>query len=209
MGLLWYPVRTFTNYSLKVDWMMPGDDNGGVFIGFPDPLGDPWSPVNRRTRSRSTPPTPTRRAPPAASTASRRPNAAARDAALNPPGSWNTYEIGVHGQRVEIWLNGVKINDYTSTRNIANGYIGVQNDGAGVDINYRNIRIKTDGGAARADRRRPGQADHGVQRGGGQRARRRRTRSTATPPPAGAAPTPTRSGSRSTSAQPTPSTGSG
>ena len=46
MGLLWYPVRTYTNYSLKVDWMMPGDDNGGVFIGFPDPLGDPWDPVN-------------------------------------------------------------------------------------------------------------------------------------------------------------------
>jgi hypothetical protein len=32
-----------------------------------------------------------------------------------------------------------------STRNISNGYIGVQNDGAGADINYRNIRIKTDG----------------------------------------------------------------
>ena len=46
MGLLWYPVRTFANYSLKLDWMMPGDDNGGVFIGFPDPQGDPWAPVD-------------------------------------------------------------------------------------------------------------------------------------------------------------------
>ena len=74
----------------------------------------------------------------------------------------------MHGQRVEIWLNGVKINDYTSTRAIANGYIGVQNDGAGLDINYRNIRVKADGGPARADRHRPGQADHGVQCGGRQ-----------------------------------------
>jgi hypothetical protein len=64
---------------------------------------------------------------------------------------WNTYEIGVHGQRVEIWLNGTKINDYTSTRNIADGYIGVQNDGAGLDINYRNIRIKTDGAPPATD----------------------------------------------------------
>src|SRR4029453_5094225 len=65
------------------------------------------------------------------------PNATLRAAALNPPGQWNTYEIGVHGQRVEIWLNGVKINDYTSTRNISNGYIGVQNDGAGAHITTR------------------------------------------------------------------------
>ncbi len=36
----------------------------------------------------------------------------------------------------------MKINDYTSTRAIQNGHIGVQNDGAGLDINYRNIRIK-------------------------------------------------------------------
>ncbi|HCT76324.1 MAG TPA: hypothetical protein DGG94_15470, partial [Micromonosporaceae bacterium] len=145
MGLLWYPVRTFSNYSLKVDWMMPGDDNGGVFIGFPDPLGDPWAPVNvaHEIQIDATDADPSRTTGSVYSFQA--PNATARVAALNPPGSWNTYEIGVHGQRVEIWLNGAKINDYTSTRNISNGYIGVQNDGAGMDISYRNIRIKTDG----------------------------------------------------------------
>ncbi|MER7890097.1 ThuA domain-containing protein [Micromonospora sp. NPDC094482] len=145
MGLLWYPVRTFGNYSLKVDWMMPGDDNGGVFIGFPDPQGDPWAPVDAGHEIQID----ATDADPARTTGSvysfQAPNQAARAAALNPPGSWNTYEIGVHGQRVEIWLNGVKINDYVSSRAIANGYIGLQNDGAGLDINYRNVRIKTDG----------------------------------------------------------------
>ncbi|RKR86244.1 type 1 glutamine amidotransferase [Micromonospora pisi] len=146
MGLLWYPVRTFANYSLKLDWMMPGDDNGGVFIGFPDPQGDPWQPVDagHEIQIDATDADPSRTTGSVYSLQA--PDTAARAAALNPPGSWNTYEIGVHGQRVEIWLNGVKINDYTSTRNIANGYIGVQNDGAGMDINYRNIRIRTDGG---------------------------------------------------------------
>ncbi|MDG4824129.1 ThuA domain-containing protein [Asanoa sp. WMMD1127] len=146
MGLLWYPVRTFSNYSLKVDWMMPGDDNGGVFIGFPDPAGDPWNPVNQghEIQVDATDADPTRTTGSVYSFQG--PNYALRDAALNPPGSWNTYEIGVHGQRVEIWLNGVKINDYQSPRAIANGYIGVQNDGAGLDINYRNIRIKAEGG---------------------------------------------------------------
>jgi hypothetical protein len=151
MGLLWYPVRTYSNYSLKVDWMMPGDDNGGVFIGFPDPLGDPWNPVNlaHEIQIDATDADPNRTTGSVYSFSG--PNFAARDAALNPPGSWNTYEIGVHGQRVEVWLNGVKINDYTSTRNISNGFVGVQNDGPGADINYRNIRIRTDGTPPGAD----------------------------------------------------------
>ena len=45
MGLLWYSAKQFTNYSLKLDWKMAGDDNSGVFIGFP-PSSDPWSAVN-------------------------------------------------------------------------------------------------------------------------------------------------------------------
>ncbi|WP_436759260.1 ThuA domain-containing protein [Streptosporangium sp. V21-05] len=145
MGLLWYPVSTFSNYSLKLDWMMPGDDNGGVFIGFPDPGNDPWQPVDlgHEIQIDATDADPTRTTGSVYSF--KAPDTAARAAALNPPGSWNTYEIAVHGQRVEIYLNGTKINDYTSTRNIANGYIGVQNDGDGLDINYRNIRIKQDG----------------------------------------------------------------
>ncbi|GAA1517578.1 hypothetical protein GCM10009827_035730 [Dactylosporangium maewongense] len=151
MGLLWYPVSQFSNYSLKVDWQMPGDDNGGVFIGFPDPNGDPWGPVNAGHEIQID----ATDADPSRTTGSvysfKAPDAALRAAALNPPGQWNTYEVGVHGQRVEIWLNGVKINDYTSTRAIQSGYIGVQNDGAGADIFYRNIRIKTDGSQPATD----------------------------------------------------------
>ncbi|MEV4758624.1 ThuA domain-containing protein [Micromonospora sp. NPDC049559] len=149
MGLLWYPVRTFSDYSLKVDWMMPGDDNGGVFIGFPDPQGDPWRPVDQghEIQIDATDADPTRTTGSVYSF--RAPDAALRAAALNPPGSWNSYEIAVTGQRVEVYLNGVKINDYTSSRAIANGYLGVQNDGDGADINYRNIRIKAGGVATR------------------------------------------------------------
>ncbi|MDH2427346.1 ThuA domain-containing protein [Sphaerisporangium sp. TRM90804] len=155
MGLLWYPVSTFGDYSLKVDWMMPGDDNGGVFIGFPDPRGDPWKPVDQGHEIQID----ATDADPSRTTGGvygfKAPDAALRAAALNPPGSWNTYEIGVHGQRVEIWLNGVKINDYTSARAIANGYIGLQNDGDGLDINYRNVRIRRDAAVTDLARGRP------------------------------------------------------
>ncbi|MFJ2645225.1 ThuA domain-containing protein [Streptomyces sp. NPDC087420] len=145
MGLLWYPVTPFSDYSLKVDWMMPGDDNGGVFIGFPDPQGDPWRPVDlgHEIQIDATDADPSRTTGSVYSL--KAPDTAARAAALNPPGTWNSYEIAVHDRRVEIHLNGVKINDYTSTRDIATGYIGVQNDGAGMDINYRDIRIRQDG----------------------------------------------------------------
>ncbi|WP_329109531.1 ThuA domain-containing protein [Micromonospora sp. NBC_01699] len=144
MGLLWYPQRSYANYSLKVDWMMPGDDNGGVFVGFPDPLGDPWKPVDtgHEIQIDASDNDPTRTTGSVYSF--RAPDTALREANLNPPGSWNTYDVRVHGQRVEIFLNGVKITDYTSTRNIADGHFGVQNDGAGLEINYRNIRIRTD-----------------------------------------------------------------
>jgi hypothetical protein len=145
MGLLWYPLSTFSNYSLRVDWMMPGDDNGGVFIGFPDPAGDPWAPVSagHEIQIDASDADPTRTTGSVYSFQA--PDPALRAANLHPPGSWNTYDIQVHGQHVEVSLNGVKINDYLSTRNIANGYIGVQNDGDAAHISYRNIRIKADG----------------------------------------------------------------
>ncbi|RKR92021.1 PKD domain-containing protein [Micromonospora pisi] len=145
MGLLWYPARTYSNYSLKVDWMMPGDDNGGVFIGFPDPQGDPWKPVSdgHEIQIDATDADPTRTTGSVYSL--KAPDTALREANLNPPGEWNTYDIRVHGQQVEVYLNGVKLTDYTSSRNIAEGFFGVQNDGAGMDISYRNIRIRTDG----------------------------------------------------------------
>lgn len=48
MGLLWYAASGFSSYSLKLDWTMSGasgDDNSGVFVGFP-PSDDPWSAVD-------------------------------------------------------------------------------------------------------------------------------------------------------------------
>ena len=90
---------------------------------------------------------------------------AARDAALNPPGEWNTYEILVEGERLQVFLNGVKINDFTNTdpaRSLA-GHIGIQNHGTGDDVSFRNIRIKELGGPATG--RRSGRVVSARQRG--------------------------------------------
>jgi hypothetical protein len=73
------------------------------------------------------------------------PNVAARDAALNPAGAWNTFEIRVEGERLSVFLNGVRITDYTNTipaRSLTRGYVGIQNHGKGDHVSFRDIRVE-------------------------------------------------------------------
>ncbi|MDX2757036.1 ThuA domain-containing protein [Streptomyces europaeiscabiei] len=146
LGMLWYSARQFTDYSLKLDWKMPGDDNSGVIVGFP-PSSDPSSALNNgyevQIDATDAPDRTT-----GSIYAVKAPDTAARDAALNPPGEWNTFELLVEGERLQVWLNGVKINDFTNTdpaRSLA-GHVGIQNHGTGDDVSFRNVRIKELGG---------------------------------------------------------------
>jgi type 1 glutamine amidotransferase len=147
LGMLWHSAREVTgDYSLKLDWRMDGDDNSGVLIGFPA-SSDPWSAVNNGYEIQID----------ATDAADRTTGAvygfksadiAARDAALNPPGEWNTYEIRVTGERLEVFLNGRKINDFTNTdpaRSLRQGHIGIQNHGDGDQVSFRSIRLATAG----------------------------------------------------------------
>ncbi|GAA2899512.1 hypothetical protein GCM10010517_65050 [Streptosporangium fragile] len=143
MGLFWYKAKEYASYSLKLDWKMAGDDNSGVFIGFPE-SEDPWSAVNNgyeiQIDATDSPDKTT-----GAVYGFKSADLAARDAALNPPGQWNTYELRVEGERLQVFLNGVKINDFTNTdpaRSLKQGYVGLQNHGAGDEVSFRNIRIK-------------------------------------------------------------------
>jgi len=147
LGMLWYSTKEFRSYSLKLDWMVPGDDNSGVLIGFPA-SSDPNSAMSNgyevQIDATDTPDRTT-----GAVYGVKSADIAARDAALNPPGEWNTYELLVDGERLQVFLNGVKINDFTNTdpvRSLTSGYIGIQNHGTGDDVSFRNIRIKESGG---------------------------------------------------------------
>jgi hypothetical protein len=146
LGMLWYSTRQYTSYSLKADWRLTGDSNSGVLIGFPNPGNDPNIAMNQGyevqidatdAADRTT----------GSIYAIKSADIAARDAALNPPGEWNTFELLVEGQRLRVYLNGVLINDFTNTdpaRNL-DGYIGIQNHGSPDTVAYRNIRIKDSG----------------------------------------------------------------
>ncbi|GAA4605051.1 type 1 glutamine amidotransferase [Actinoplanes octamycinicus] len=142
MGLYWYSAKQFTSYSLKLDWRMTGDDNSGVFVGFPA-SPDPWSAVNNGYEIQIDATDAADRTTGSVYTF-KGADAAARDAALNPPGEWNGYEIRVEGERLQVFLNGVKINDFTNTdpvRSLA-GYVGIQNHGDADHVAFRNVRIK-------------------------------------------------------------------
>ncbi len=85
MGLFWFDREITGDYSLKLDWKLHGDDNSGVFLGFPA-SDDPWSAVDNGyeiqidatdAADRTT----------GAVYGFRSADVAARDAALNPPGS--------------------------------------------------------------------------------------------------------------------------
>jgi len=143
MGMLWYADRGFGAYSLKLDWKAHGDDNSGVFVGFP-PSNDPWSAVDKgyeiQIDATDAPDRTT-----GAVYGFKSADVKKRDRALNPPGEWNTYEIRVEGERLRVWLNGVKINDFTNTdpaRSLRDGHIGIQNHGADDQVSFRDIRIK-------------------------------------------------------------------
>ncbi|APY90644.1 DUF1080 domain-containing protein [Streptomyces alfalfae] len=143
MGMLWYDRRELGSYSLKLDWRMAGDDNSGIFVGFPS-SDDPWSAVDNGYEIQID-----ATDVPEKTTGSvygfRSADLKKRDKALNPPGEWNTYEIRVEGERLRVYLNGVKINDFTNTdpaRSLRQGHIGIQNHGDSDEVSFRDIRVK-------------------------------------------------------------------
>jgi type 1 glutamine amidotransferase len=147
MGLLWYNAKQFSSYSLKADWRLTGDSNSGIFVGFPNPGNDPWVAVNQGYEIQIDATDAADRTTGSIYTF-KSADLAARDAALNPPGEWNTYELLVEGQRIRVYLNGSLINDFTNTdpaRNL-DGYIGIQNHSAADQAAFRNVRVKELGG---------------------------------------------------------------
>ncbi|MFD7880397.1 ThuA domain-containing protein, partial [Streptomyces sp. NPDC059766] len=91
LGLLWYTPRSFGSYSLKLDWKAAGDDNSGVFVGFP-PSDDPWSAVDNGYEIQID-----ATDVPEKTTGSvygfRSADVKKRDRALTPPGEWTTMSL--------------------------------------------------------------------------------------------------------------------
>ena len=144
LGMLYHEDTFEGPHTIKLEWMKPGDDNSGVFIGrWPD-SDDPFTAVNQgyevQIDSTDDPDSTT-----GAIYNFQAADAAKRDPVLRPDGEWNTYEITVDEPKVIVRLNGVVINEFTSTdaaRDLSGGRVGIQNHGNGDEVFFRRVQIK-------------------------------------------------------------------
>ena len=155
MGLLWYSKQQLVSpYTIRAEWRIYGDDdNSGLFIGFPDPLDDPWKPVAQGYEIQIDPTDEEIRRT-GAIYSFQGANQAAVALAIKPHGQWNVMEASVDDQLIVIRLNGVEINRYTSPhpeRDPSAGFFGIQNDGAGADVSYRSVQVQGGGLVPDAD----------------------------------------------------------
>ncbi|GIF77167.1 3-keto-disaccharide hydrolase [Asanoa siamensis] len=166
LGMLWFPVRTYGDFSLKLQWRddAPGTGraNSGVFVRFPQVHQHPQEPrpewvAIKYGHELQIFDSPTGDAYKSGSVYGfDRVDLA--DAGVRDKGVWNDYEIRVVGQHYSIFRNGKLINQFTNGpgqvfdppraddpgtdgRQHAEGYIGLQNHGATDTVSFRNIRI--------------------------------------------------------------------
>ena len=170
LGLLWYDDEPFDSpMTLKVEWMIPGDANSGVFVGFPAVGNDPFVAVDHGYEIQIDP-TDNPDSTTAAIYSFRAAERALRDQALHPPGEWNTYEITVAAPRVVVRLNGVVVNRFVSTsaarQSLGRGFVGLQNHSDADRVSFRSVQVKEWGGkqpsCPGSTRRTPGDAFSGA-----------------------------------------------
>jgi hypothetical protein len=144
-GLMFTKQEFEAPYSLKLEWMMPGDDNSGVFVGFPDTGANTVDTSINQGEEIQIDPTDNPAQTTGAIYLEQAADAAARDAVLKPAGQWNAYEIVVRDDRIIVYLNGAKINEWIDDDpnvDLATGHIGLQMHGAGDDVFFRNVRVR-------------------------------------------------------------------
>jgi hypothetical protein len=138
MGLLWYSARQFDDFVLRLEWQVASvSDNGGVFVRFPDPQGDPWSAVHQgyEVQILDDAPEPVRR------TGAVYTFAGPNDVLSLPPGEWNRMEVTAEGHDLRVVINGRPAATWRGDRQLT-GYIGLQNHDDRSLVRYRDVVVE-------------------------------------------------------------------
>lgn len=152
MGLLWYTREKVGHATLRVVFKLTGkESDSGVFIRIPENPTEPWMPVNRGyeveigewpddysctgvlytfTKALARP--------------------------IRPIGEWNTMEITMDGPQTVVYLNSVKVTDFTEGQPVPPkhagsvdpdrgprpdaGYIGLQNHN-GAPVYFKEVSL--------------------------------------------------------------------
>jgi hypothetical protein len=144
LGLLWHERRLPRRHVVRVEWRVRGDDNSGVFVGFPAPGDDARVAVDRGYEIQIDA-TDVPEATTGAIYGVQAPDLARRDRALEPPGRWNTFAIRVDPPRIVVRLNGTVVNRFASgeaSTRLAHGRVGLQNHGAGDRVEFRTVQVR-------------------------------------------------------------------
>nr|WP_203866649.1 family 16 glycoside hydrolase [Plantactinospora endophytica] len=166
LGMLWFPVRSYGDFSLKLQWRddAPGDGraNSGVFVRFPQVHQHPqesrpeWVAIKYGHELQIFDRTDGDQYKSGSVYGFDRVDL--DGAQVTPKGTWNDYEIRVVGQHYSVFRNGELINEYVNVpgavfdppraddpggagRQNATGYVGLQNHGASDIVSFRNVRV--------------------------------------------------------------------
>ncbi|HTS36374.1 MAG TPA: DUF1080 domain-containing protein [Candidatus Solibacter sp.] len=153
MGLLWYSREKIGHAKIHVVFKLMGkESDSGVFIRIPEPPTEPWMPVNRGyeveigdwpddysctgvlytfTKALARP--------------------------IKPLREWNTMEITIDGPHTIVFLNGIKVTDFTEGQSVPakpagsidpdrgprpdSGYIGLQNH-PGAEVYFKEVALE-------------------------------------------------------------------
>lgn len=151
MGLLWYTGQPFEDVVIRVVYQGTEANNAGVFIRIPERPTEPWMPVNRGYEVQLDD-----RADAFHRTGVLYSLTEAK-AAPGKPGTWNTMEITLDGDRTLVHVNGVLVTDYTEGDPVPEkekeyepdrgrrprvGYIGLQNHGKHDTILFKEVSYR-------------------------------------------------------------------
>ena len=175
LGMLWYPVASYGDFSVKLKFRDArtdgGASNSGVFVRFPDPRratlpacgageSEAWVAIYCGQEIQIYDGT-TGETQKTGSIYNFDP-LTLEQAKPVPAGEWSDYEIRVVGQRYTISRNGVVINTFdnevprassrdgdppTQDRQFAYGYLGVQNHGGQDKIQIKDVTVQPLGGS--------------------------------------------------------------
>lgn len=148
LGLLWFSKWRLRNFELTVEWKATAKtDNSGIFVRFPDPMGNPWIAVDRgyeiQIDDTGWHDDPAERGRPTYQTGAIYTFQGPTSVASKDPNGqdpWNTFIIRVVGQEYKVTLNDVPvINRFIGNRS-EDGFIGLQNHGS--PVTFRSVLIK-------------------------------------------------------------------
>ena len=139
MGLLWYTREKVSDATLRVVFKLTGkESDSGVFIRIPERPTEPWMPVNRGYEVEIGDWADDYSCTGVLYTFTK---ALARP--IRPLREWNTMEITMDGPHIVVYLNGVKVTDFSEGQPVPpkhagsidpdrgprpdSGYIGLQN----------------------------------------------------------------------------------